>query len=131
MKRRRITAATNNVMSKVTARFEEQLDNELYKVKYEVKCTGTLPNVKITVKCIDKEHKMMPTIKLAVDEFESGMFGVIPTLTFPTLTFENNDYADTIHYWLDRWEKVGKCITELNKIEFDLDAAIEDEESGE
>lgn len=126
--RRSIKAASNDIMKRVTTRFEELLDDRLYIEGYEVKCQGVLPDVKVTVTCRSDEPDRMPVITLDVNEFESNMFEVIPTMTFPKLTVEEQDFADTIHHWLGKWEKVGRAITEVNKFEFDLEAYIEDEE---
>lgn len=125
---KRVVNAADDIMAKVVAGFEEQLDIELYNEKYEVKCSGQFPDVKIEVICKDAEPHMMPTIQLTLNEFEPDMFEVIPTLTFPTLTVSDGDYADTIHYWISRWEQLGKRITKLNKLEFNLESALEAEE---
>lgn len=121
--KRSIKSATNEE-NNVTALFEEALDSILYHAGYEVKCDGTFPDIDIEVTCIASEKINMPEISLVINEFEEGMFDVIPTLTFPTLTLGDQDYADTIHYWLEKWERIGKYITQLNKFEFNLESAL-------
>ena len=122
-----INAATNE-MDRVTELFEEALGDILYNAGYEVKCDGVFPDIDIEVTCTESEKINMPKLSLVINEFDTDMYDVIPTLTFPTLTFSDQDYADTIHYWLQKWERVGRYITQLNKFEFNLESALEDEE---
>ena len=115
--KRRITAADANT-TKVTDIFVEFLDNEMYHAGYEVTGTGTFPDVQLTVACREKESDKMPTITFEVHEYEKGSYEVIPTLTFPNLTVEDNDFYDTIQYWLDKWARVGSYISKINKFSF-------------
>lgn len=126
--KRSVKAANNDIMQRVTSRFEELIDGELYHAGYEVTCKGVLPNVKLIVTCTKDEPDKMPAIELEVNQLRDGVIDVVPTLTFPTLTASDEDYADSIHYWLTEWAKVGKYITKLNKFEFDIKAYSEDEE---
>lgn len=116
MKRRVIATDANT--DRLTQVLVELLDNEMYHAGYAVTGTGAFPNVQLTVTCTDEESDKMPVITFEVREYEKGCYEVIPTLTFPELTVRDGDFSDTIHYWLDKWADVGKCISEVNKVSF-------------
>lgn len=122
-----VKAATNDT-NRATSLFEEKLEEILYPAGYDVKCQGQFPDITIDVACRSTDADLLPTIELAINEFEPDMFDVIPTLTFPSLTVSDDDYADSIHGRIQRWERIGKHMTELNKFEFNLESALETED---
>lgn len=67
----------------------------------------------VTLTCTDDpEH--MPKIEIATIKKDEDTYWFVPTLTFPKLTMEEGDYTDGIHYYLSKWEKVGRFITSIN-----------------
>ena len=116
--KRRITASNSIDLDEATKLFVELLDNELIKTKYTVTGIGTLPNVKLKVDYTGSESDKMPKIKFEVVEFEAGNYGVIPTLTFPSLTVGDNDFSDTIQYWIEQWADMSRFISKINKFSF-------------
>ena len=118
--KRNITASTT--IEEVTETFVELVHQKLHPGGYSVDYEGVLPNVKLTAYADGSDSNMMPKLDLKVSEYEPNVYEVIPTLSFPVLTTNSNDYADTIHYYLSQWEQLGRCITELNGFLFDADA---------
>ena len=117
--------AADNSTDRVTELFQESLDEVLYRAGYEAKCTGVFPDIDIEVTCISDDKMYMPKMKLVINDLGDDIYDVVPTLTFPELTMSDTDYADTIHYWLEKWERLGKYVTQLNKFEFNLESALD------
>ena len=101
-------------------KFITSVDYILYNAGYVVTCEVNGDTLTFSTKYNGSEDDAahMPQIDLEFID-NDDYWSVCPTLTFPQLTFNDDDYADTIHYWLSKWESVGKTITTLNKYVFD------------
>ena len=79
----------------------------------------------VTLTCVDDpEH--MPTITIKTIKKDEDTYWFVPTLQFPTLTMEENDYVDSIHHYLSKWEKVGRFITNINNFVLHPSAWVEE-----
>ncbi len=101
-------------------KFITDVDYILYGAGYEVTCEVNGDTLTFSTKYngSGEDSTYMPQIDLEFVD-NDDYWSVYPTLTFPQLTFNDDDYVDTIHYWLSKWEAVGKTITTLNKYVFD------------
>lgn len=125
--KKKVTSALNTSNDYITERFIEMLDDEMYHVGYEVTGQGIFPNLTIQVSYVKEDPEMMPNISFAINEFEPGLFEIIPSLAFPRLTVNEGDYYDTIHYWVSKWEDVASRISTINKISFAPEDYIDEE----
>lgn len=125
-----------DVRQRAAAELVERVNNELANYNYSV--TGELNEsengsvVIFTVTCTESEADNYPTLELSFDRFtnkdDHEIWVAIPTLSFPTLVYKlEDDYQDTIEYYLDRWAKLGTAITQINKIDFDYTAFAEED----
>lgn len=76
----------------------------------------------------DAEH--MPTIKIEPVQVESELY-LDPTLIFPTLKWNEDDYVDSIESNLKTWARLGKCITEISNFAFNFNKWKYDEAEDE
>lgn len=95
-------------------RFEISIQAE--DVGYKMTIDNDL-NMKLKLKA-SNEKQYMPTIEVETIE-EDGVYYFSPSLTFPDLNQADMDYYDSIHYWLEKWEKVGKFISRLVSMHYD------------
>ena len=115
MKRRIVSADSGDVVSSVSNVVTPEdmlsvIDNGAYHNGYEMYVDDEF---NVTLKCIDDpEH--MPKIEIATIKKDEDTYWFVPTLTFPKLTMSDEDYTDSIHYYLSKWEKVGRFITSIN-----------------
>lgn len=65
----------------------------------------------------DDQAEYMPTITVETEADGDAIY-FVPTLSFPTLTSDATTYSDTVAYWISRWTRVGKFITELSNFTF-------------
>lgn len=79
---------------------------------------------------ITKTDAYMPDITIETVR-DGKLLYLTPTLKFPELTQNEDDYADTILYHLKRWADLGKSITEINNFVFDFDKWQYDAETDE
>lgn len=94
--------------------FFESMDQKLYRCGYEiVSVDNNVPVVQAR-----ENASMMPKMEMTVEE-ENGKLYFYPKLTFPVLDGSKLQYFDSIHYWLENWEKVGRVCTEIEREGFD------------
>lgn len=127
-----------DVRKRAAAELVERVNNELsnynYSVAGELNASENGSVVIFTVTCTESEADNYPTLELALDRFtdENGheIWVAIPTLSFPTLVYNlEDDYQDSIEYYLSRWAKLGRAITQINKIDFDYTDFAEQDSS--
>lgn len=109
----------NTDLKTLGPKFEDTIRDILSSVDYEVTFIGNFPDYrKIQAQCVTDEN--MPNISFQFDavSLASNEYHLIPTLIFPQLTVNDDDYTDTIHHQLKKWERVGRAITKLNSFVF-------------
>lgn len=72
---------------------------------------STSDGVNISLEAVEDKNRM-PTIKVETRNDGSTVY-YVPTITFPTFTLEEDMYPDEFHYWMQKWEVVGRFITKL------------------
>lgn len=118
--KRVITANTSRTTSPAVSQYIETIGGIFYHSRYDITGYGTEDEgITLEVKYRDSDSSNMPTIHLDA-RIEDGHIYTYPTLTFPTLSMDDESYNDTIHYWLEKWEAVGRYITQLNEYVFDI-----------
>lgn len=84
-------------------------------------------DLQITLKAKGNDAKYLPEITVTTNQDpDDGIYYFTPNLKFPELKQEDMDYYDSIHYFLGKWEEIGKFITELVKFEYDPSRYTED-----
>mgnify|MGYP004655480205 CR=1 FL=1 len=91
-----------------------QIDNSFYNAGYDFKLSDEDGVPKITVTA---REEGLPTIDIKTEADVDQYF--VCTLSFPTLQSPDHGYLDNVEYYLDKWQKVGKVITELSSIILD------------
>lgn len=66
------------------------------------------------------DRDMMPTIQLTAAVAEGDRIYTYSTLSFPVLTFGEDDYTTT-HHWPTKWEKIGTYLSQLHEYVFYFD----------
>ena len=102
-----IDTAFNGAFSEIAGKFQD--------VKYEMSVDKEL---NMTLECVDDDKARMPEITTKKEKTDDGVYYYIPTLTFPKLNDADLDFYDSIHYYLSKWEKVGRVITDLIKFNY-------------
>lgn len=102
-----------------------------YTVTEELYGEGEDATLELTVEYAGSNPETAPTITLQFfDDVLDGIWGVIPSLKFPELSFnpdDNESFGDTISYILDGWaETIGPAMTELNKFGYEHAAYAEE-----
>ena len=91
----------------------------IYNHGYTASVTLDDETIDIDVRCsLDEEY--MPTITITPVMSDSKLY-LTPTLTFPTLTWSEDGYADSIEFYLEKWANLGRFITKVNNFVFDFD----------
>lgn len=105
----------------------ERIGDFLYNAKYDVTGHGVeqggedQPSIHIEATYRDSDSDNMPKVKLVVKRDRNYLY-VLPTLTFPQLSIDGyTSYNDTIHYWLQRWEDLGRYITQVCEYSLDIE----------
>lgn len=127
--KRRITANRTNETSPAVLQFIRDISDLFYNSGYSITGHGTEENIILEVKCREAKPDMMPTIHLDGKVLDDYIY-VASSLTFPHLDYnpeDTNDYYDTVHYWLSKWERVGRYLAELHEYSFDLQAYYSDD----
>ena len=94
----------------------EDIAYQAYKVNYDM-TVSTDGSFEMKLKC-NKDEKFMPKIDVTTVE-EEGTFYFNADVKFPELKYDDMDYADSVHYWVDnKWTDVAKFITSLSKFSF-------------
>lgn len=88
-----------------------QLETSAYNLGYTLSVDD---NFDIT---LTHKDPLMPKIKVVSGTMGKEHF-YTPTLTFPVLTESDDDFPDTIEWYLGRWYDVGKFITKLSTFSF-------------
>lgn len=98
-----------------------------YRVGYEMVVDESL---NVTFRYTDKaEEKNMPVITAETKQYTDTVWGFCPKLVFPELAFTDDMYSGTIHWYIEKWERIGKFITQLIEFEYDTSAVWSDEEN--
>lgn len=120
--KRAIKAAANQPREGWEDDLVEAMHSYLWNDSYTVKGEGNgLEGFKLSVKYTGDEPDRMPTIELTVMLDENGRYVYVePKLIFPTLQNEPEDYYDSISYWIDKWARVGRAISAINKYSLDI-----------
>lgn len=114
IKKRPITAATS-IDDMFNGAFSE-LWSSADKVDYKLEISE---DMKMTLTAKGSDAKYLPEITVTTNEDpDDGIYYFTPKLEFPDLDQEDMDYYDSIHYYLGKWENIGKFITELVKFEY-------------
>ena len=95
----------------------ELLLSEALRADYELRqVPGTLFDFTLTS---EKDVEFMPKVAVSTeyDEVDDLVYMSV-SLEFPTLSSNEHDYADTIHYYIDQWSKVGELVTYMHKHPF-------------
>ena len=117
-----------DIQHRACSELVEQLNNALsiynYSVSGELNESENGSVVIFTVTCDEAEADMYPTLELAFSRYSNKdkheIWVAVPTLSFPTLVYNiNDDYPDSIEYYLSRWADLGKAVTQINNIDFD------------
>lgn len=90
------------------------ITDEAYHAGYDMKIDS---DVNVTIKSYENK-KYMPEITVETVE-EDGVYYFVPKLKFPELDQNDMEYYDSIHYWLGKWEGVGKFISALVTAHYD------------
>lgn len=116
---RKVTAAT--YPEDIHPAFSE-LDNQASKAGYELKVLGnSIEDAEFILKASDD---MLPVLNVWLDRSEMNSKGIVYyecISKFPTLDSRKLDFADSAHYYITQWEKVGSFITYLIKESIELD----------
>lgn len=116
-------------------KFVDDINEILYHADYEVSAIMVNGELDLDATyCGSLDKKCMPDLYLKFEvAYDDKHWCAVPTLSFPDLTCGEDDYYDTMHYWLSNWEAIGRVMSSLNKYWFDpeeylADLADEEEE---
>ncbi|MCM1226400.1 MAG: hypothetical protein NC320_03115 [Clostridium sp.] len=101
--------------------------SELERYGYLINATLNGESIGISV---TKPDAYMPDITIKTVRDGKYLY-LTPTLKFPELTRNEDDYADFVEYQFNRWADLGKYITEINRFVFDFDKWQYDAETDE
>ena len=76
----------------------------------------------------EQDIDTMPTITVDTVKIEDEKYKLEAKVEFPTLEYDDGDYADHIEYIIKRWQKVGTFITELQEEVIDFGVSYADDE---
>lgn len=116
--KRRILSSTNYTHNGAF----EQLSSDAYDAGYDLEVDDNL-NVIMTAR---RDANILPTVTIRTEQQSDGTFWFIPTLEFPTLTWDENQFNDSIHYVIKQWDKVGQFMTQLNSFIYNPSSWIDE-----
>lgn len=122
------SSTTNGDINKYAAEAVETEVSEIHYFGYTADVTTDGKNITITI----SKHKedYMPDIQIKAVRQDDYLY-LSPTLSFPTLTWNDDDYADSIAYYLKEWARLGRFITAINNFVFDYSKWKYDSETDE
>ena len=115
MKRKAITAAQD--IEKVYNGGFSNISGKAYKADYDMTISED-GEFKMTLECKSNDKKFMPEIKVNTVE-EDGVYYFNADVKFPELKYDDMEFADSVSYWVKKWEDVADFITALSKFGYD------------
>lgn len=93
---------------------------DAYNYGYDLNVTD---DMHMTLTAMDEEYA--PKIQIETSIY-NGAYIFDATVSFPTISNKDMDYADSFRYYMKKWCQLGEFITELNKFSYNPDEWVED-----